>query len=73
MTAHRGRAKVAVIYPAELMNPAAANALLKTLEEPPPETYLLLVAHQPGRVPATLRTARKDLARVKTVLREKAK
>ncbi|MFO1396977.1 MAG: DNA polymerase III subunit delta' [Burkholderiales bacterium] len=56
VTAHRGRAKVAVIYPAELMNPAAANALLKTLEEPPPETYLLLVAHQPGRVPATLRS-----------------
>lgn len=56
VTSHRGRAKVAVIYPAELMNPAAANALLKTLEEPPPDTYLLLVAHQPGRVPATLRS-----------------
>ena len=56
LTSHRGRAKVAVIVPAESMNPAAANALLKTLEEPPPSTYLILVAHQPGRVPATLRS-----------------
>ncbi|MEO8346578.1 MAG: DNA polymerase III subunit delta' [Betaproteobacteria bacterium] len=56
LTSHRGRAKVAVIVPAESMNPAAANALLKTLEEPPPSTYLMLVAHQPGRVPATLRS-----------------
>ena len=56
LTSHRGRAKVAVIVPAESMNPAAANALLKTLEEPPPSTYLILVTHQPGRVPATLRS-----------------
>jgi DNA polymerase-3 subunit delta' len=56
LTSHRGRAKVAVIVPAESMNLAAANALLKTLEEPPPSTYLLLVSHQPGRVPVTLRS-----------------
>ncbi|MFO1324797.1 MAG: DNA polymerase III subunit delta' [Burkholderiales bacterium] len=56
LTGHRGRAKVAIIEPAEAMNAAAANALLKTLEEPPPDTYLMLVAHQPGRVPATLRS-----------------
>jgi DNA polymerase III subunit delta' len=56
LTSHRGRAKVAVIAPAEAMNVAAANALLKTLEEPPPWTYLILVAHQPGRMPATLRS-----------------
>jgi DNA polymerase III subunit delta' len=56
LTSHRGRAKVAVIAPAEAMNVASANALLKTLEEPPPGTYLILVAHQPGRVPATLRS-----------------
>jgi DNA polymerase-3 subunit delta' len=30
--------------------------LLKTLEEPPPGTYLILVAHQPGRLPATVRS-----------------
>ena len=44
----------ALIVPAERMNAAAANALLKTLEEPPPGTYLLLVSHQPGRLPATI-------------------
>jgi DNA polymerase-3 subunit delta' len=62
LTSHRGRAKVAVIVPAESMNPAAANALLKTLEEPPPSTYLVLVAHQPGRVPATLRSRCRRMA-----------
>lgn len=56
LSGHRGRAKVAVVVPAEALNAAAANALLKTLEEPPAGTYLMLVAHQPGRVPATLRS-----------------
>jgi DNA polymerase-3 subunit delta' len=56
LTTHRGGAKVAVIDPAERMNAAAANALLKTLEEPPAGTYLLLVSHQPGRLPATIRS-----------------
>ncbi|MEO8755456.1 MAG: DNA polymerase III subunit delta' [Casimicrobiaceae bacterium] len=56
LTSHRGRAKVAIIVPAELLHVSAANALLKTLEEPPPDTYVLLVAHQPGRLPATLRS-----------------
>jgi DNA polymerase-3 subunit delta' len=56
LTSHRGMAKVAVIAPAERMNAAAANALLKTLEEPPPGTYLILVSHQPGRLPATVRS-----------------
>ncbi len=54
LTSHRQRAKVAVIAPAERMNAAAANALLKTLEEPPPGTYLILVSDQPGRLPATI-------------------
>jgi len=56
LTSHRRVAKVAVIVPAERMNTAAANALLKTLEEPPPGTYLILVAHQPGRLPPTIRS-----------------
>jgi DNA polymerase III subunit delta' len=54
LTSHRQRAKVALIAPAEAMNPAAANALLKTLEEPPPSTYLLLVSDQWGRLPPTI-------------------
>jgi DNA polymerase-3 subunit delta' len=54
LSTHRQRAKVAVTVPAERMNPPAANALLKTLEEPPPDTYLILVSHLPGRLPATI-------------------
>ena len=54
LTTHRQRAKVALIAPAEAMNTAAANALLKTLEEPPPATYLLLVSDRWGRLPATI-------------------
>lgn len=54
LTSHRGGAKVALIDPAERMHAAAANALLKTLEEPPANTYFLLVSHQPGRLPATI-------------------
>ena len=54
LSSHRGGAKVALIAPAERMNAAAANALLKTLEEPPAGTYYLLVSHQPGRLPATI-------------------
>lgn len=54
LTSHRGGSRVAVIAPAERMNASAANALLKTLEEPPAGTYLFLVSDQPGRLPATI-------------------
>jgi DNA polymerase-3 subunit delta' len=54
LTAHRGGRRVVVIDPAEGMSHSAANALLKTLEEPPPATFLILVSHQPGRLPATI-------------------
>lgn len=54
LTSHRGGAKVALIAPAERMNAAAANALLKTLEEPPANTFFILVSHQAGRLPATI-------------------
>jgi DNA polymerase-3 subunit delta' len=56
LTAHRGGAKVAIVEPAEAMTPPAANALLKTLEEPTPGCYLLLLSHQPGRLPPTIRS-----------------
>ena len=56
-TAHRGRAKVIVIAPAEAMHPSAANALLKMLEEPPGNaTYFVLVSHRPDRVLSTIRS-----------------
>jgi DNA polymerase-3 subunit delta' len=54
LSAHRGGWRVALIQPAELMNTAAANALLKTLEEPPPEVLLILVSHQMGRLLPTV-------------------
>ena len=54
LSPHRQRAKVAVIAPAEAMNAAAANALLKTLEEPSAATFLILVSHHPDRLPATI-------------------
>jgi DNA polymerase III subunit delta' len=54
--AHQSGWRVAVIAPAEAMNPSTANALLKTLEEPPPLTLLLLVSHHPSRLLPTLRS-----------------
>jgi len=51
-----GGPKVVVVEPAEAMTVGAANALLKALEEPNPDTYMLLVSHQPGRLPSTIRS-----------------
>jgi len=61
LTAHRGGHKVVVLDPAQNMNASAANSLLKTLEEPSPETLLLLVCEQPGRLPATVRSRCQEL------------
>jgi DNA polymerase III subunit delta' len=51
---YRGGAKVAVIAPAEAMNAKAFNALLKTLEEPGDDTYLVLAASRVDRLPKTV-------------------
>ena len=51
-----GNAKAAVLDRAERMTVNAANALLKTLEEPPPGSYLVLVTSAPQRLPATVRS-----------------
>lgn len=56
LTAHRNGMRVILIHPAEAMNINVANALLKTLEEPAPDTLFLLVAHQPHRLLATLKS-----------------
>lgn len=50
------RRKAALIYPVEAMNISTANALLKTLEEPPGETVMILVSSNPARLPATIRS-----------------
>lgn len=54
--------RVAIIDAADDLNVNAANALLKTLEEPPPKGVLLMVAHSPGRLLPTIRSRCRRLA-----------
>lgn len=56
LTRHFDAYKVALIRQADLMNTNAANALLKTLEEPPAKSLILLVTDQPLSLPATIRS-----------------
>ncbi|MCP5160410.1 MAG: DNA polymerase III subunit delta' [Hahellaceae bacterium] len=55
-SSQQGFYKVAVVDPAEAMMTAAANALLKTLEEPPAKTLLLLISDRPGLILPTIRS-----------------
>ena len=55
-TSARGRGKVVVLHPAQTINLQAANALLKTLEEPPPGTRILLTADDPAQLLPTVRS-----------------
>jgi DNA polymerase-3 subunit delta' len=55
-TSARGRGKVVVIHPAERMNGVSANALLKTLEEPPGDARLLLACAAPDALLPTIRS-----------------
>jgi DNA polymerase-3 subunit delta' len=54
--AHRAGQRVIVIDPADAMNTVAANALLKRLEEPPPDAGFILVASRLAALPATIRS-----------------
>jgi DNA polymerase-3 subunit delta' len=54
LTSHNGGATVALLNPADSMNPNAANALLKTLEEPRAGVTLILLCSVPSRLPATI-------------------
>ncbi|MBT9612505.1 MAG: DNA polymerase III subunit delta' [Burkholderiales bacterium] len=56
LSSHRAGSRVVVIHPAETLNPAASNALLKTLEEPSPNTHFLLVSHQPHFLLPTIKS-----------------
>nr|WP_236638303.1 hypothetical protein [Mangrovicoccus ximenensis] len=56
MSAADGGARVVIVDAADEMNTSAANALLKLLEEPPKDTVLILVSHQPGRLLPTIRS-----------------
>jgi DNA polymerase-3 subunit delta' len=53
---------VLLLHPAEALHPAAANALLKTLEEPPPNTLIVLASDRPARLLATIRSRCRMLA-----------
>jgi DNA polymerase-3 subunit delta' len=61
-TALEGGWRIVIVDGAEDMNRNAANALLKTLEEPPPQGLLLLVSHAPGRLLSTIRSRCRRLA-----------
>ena len=54
LTSYRGGFKVGIIDPADRMNRSSFNALLKTLEEPPKETVLILAAARIDHMPATI-------------------
>ncbi len=56
ITAHAGGYKPVLIRPADAMNQAAANSLLKTLEEPVSGTIMILISANPSRLPATIRS-----------------
>jgi DNA polymerase-3 subunit delta' len=56
MRSQLGGWQVATIDPADALNAAAANALLKTLEEPAARTLLILLADAPWRLPQTIRS-----------------
>ncbi|HET6514201.1 MAG TPA: DNA polymerase III subunit delta' [Thermodesulfovibrionales bacterium] len=53
---YEGKKKVVIIDDADTMNQSAANAFLKTLEEPPEDSLLILIASNPGRMPETIRS-----------------
>lgn len=61
MSATEGGRRVAIIDAADDMNTAAANAVLKMLEEPPRGAVLLLVSHQPARLLPTIRSRCREL------------
>ena len=55
-TSNQGGYKVAVVYEADRMNASAANAFLKTLEEPPAQTVILLLSTRPYELMETIRS-----------------
>jgi DNA polymerase-3 subunit delta' len=61
-TAGEGGWRVAIVDAADDLNANAANAILKTLEEPPQKAVVLLVAHAPGLLPPTVRSRCRRLA-----------
>lgn len=71
VSTHRQGRRVILMYPAEALNVPAANALLKSLEEPNPDTVFILVSHQIDRLLPTILSRCHKLA-LKTPSREQA-
>jgi len=53
---HYDRYRIAIISPADAMNPSSANSLLKSLEEPPEQTLIILVTTKLSVLPATIKS-----------------
>ncbi len=56
MSAAFGGWRIAIVDSADDLNRSGANSLLKIIEEPPPRSLILIVAHRPGQVLATIRS-----------------
>jgi DNA polymerase-3 subunit delta' len=56
LTPGEGAWRVVIIDSVDQLNPAGANAILKILEEPPPQALLLLISHNPGMLLPTIRS-----------------
>ncbi len=61
MSATDGGRRVVIVDAADELNRNAANAILKELEEPPAQTTILLIAHQPSRLLPTIRSRCREL------------
>lgn len=59
---HYARGRILLLDPADSLNRAAANSLLKTLEEPPPGSRLILISARPSLLPATIRSRCQQLS-----------
>lgn len=62
LSGHQSGYKIVLICPAEAMNGAASNALLKKLEEPPEQVLFILVSHQPHHLLPTIRSRCQQIA-----------
>jgi DNA polymerase III subunit delta' len=60
-TPGEGQWRVVIIDSIDALNPNAANAILKILEEPPPQSVILLISHNPGRLLPTIRSRCRSL------------
>jgi len=59
---HRGGLRVVILHPADAMNVSTQNAVLKSLEEPPPDTLFLVVTSFAHRLLPTIRSRCQDIA-----------